>query len=73
MVSRGFFFKMDGRDDILIWMVQISSIGFLPYQNFESSCMEFNVIRINIWNIFINFMMSIYYNQFLELNPNTFI
>ena len=64
---------MDGRDDILIWMVQISSIGFLPYQNFESSCMEFNVIRINIWNIFINFMMSIYYNQFLELNPNTFI
>ena len=64
---------MDGRDDILIWMVQISSIGFLPYQNFESSCMVFNFIKINIWNMFINFTMSIYYNQFVELNPNTFI
>ena len=64
---------MDGRDDILIWMVQISSIGFLPYQNFESLCMVFNFIIINIWNIFINFIMSIYYNQFIELKPNTFI
>ena len=64
---------MDGRDDILIWIVQISSIGILPYQNFESICMVFNFIIINIWNIFINFIMSIYYNLFIELNSNTFI